>query len=40
MRQIALGFEAGTPRYKIAAQYGISVSSVSRLQRKWRDNLA
>lgn len=34
--QIALSFQSGTPRYKIAAQYSISVSSVGRLLRKWR----
>jgi hypothetical protein len=36
VEQIALSFQGGTPRYKIAAQYSISVSSVGRLLRKWR----
>jgi hypothetical protein len=39
MRQIIMSFQGGTPRYKIAAQYGISVRSVGRLLRKWQDNL-
>jgi hypothetical protein len=37
MRQIALSFQGGTPRCKIAAKYSISVRSVGRLLRKWRD---
>ncbi len=36
MRQIILSFQDGTPRYTIVTQYGISVSSVGRLLRKWR----
>lgn len=36
VEQIALSFQSGIPRYKIAAQYSISVSSVARLLRKWR----
>jgi hypothetical protein len=40
IRQIILSFQGGTPRYKIAAQYGISLSSVGRLLRKCRDDVA
>jgi hypothetical protein len=36
VQKIILSFQGGTPRYKIAAQYGISVSSVGRLLRQWR----
>lgn len=36
VQKIVLSFEAGTPRHKIANEYGISVSSVGRLLRKWR----
>jgi hypothetical protein len=39
VREIALSFQIGTPRYKIAAQFGISVSSVGRLLRRWRDGV-
>ena len=36
VRQIILSFQGGTPRYKIAARFSISVSSVARLLRAWR----
>jgi hypothetical protein len=36
VQKIILSFQEGTPRYKIAEQHGISVSSVGRLLRKWR----
>jgi hypothetical protein len=36
VQKIILSFQSGTPRYKIAAQYGISVRSVGRLLRTWR----
>jgi hypothetical protein len=36
IRQIILSFQGGTALYKIAARYGISVSSVGRLLRRWR----
>jgi hypothetical protein len=39
VRQIVLSFQGGTPCYKIAAKYSISVRSVGRLLRKWRDGL-
>jgi hypothetical protein len=40
IRQIILSFQGGTPRYKIAAQYSTSVSTVGRLLRNWRVGLS
>jgi hypothetical protein len=38
VQKIILDFQDGIPRYKIAKQYGISVSSVARLLRQWREH--
>jgi hypothetical protein len=38
VQKIILSFHGGTPRYKIAEQHGISVSSVGRLLRTWREH--
>ena len=37
MRAIVAGYQAGVLRCRLAQQYGISVSSVGRLLRRWRE---
>jgi transposase len=40
MRLLVQAFESGTPKWKLAEQYGVSESSVKRLVRRHRKQQA